>query len=229
MVQDSAALQYSLLQKAGIQLPMFSQNQFAVQDSQTDIGNQNGRGGLPASATQPVLSGRSSYQSSQSFVSPEVTPQRQVTDQGNGYLFSPEGSKSGNLTEPRNYAPRTAGLPAANEPPPKFDLGVAQYSSPPQAQHGGMQDPFSPIPGNAGQMRAGPEPSAMTPYGATGSAVSELQAQRSNMLNMLTNTPSGLPTFAMAMDPANFPFVEGARQAYAINHGVVKIRNVRQP
>lgn len=49
----------------------------------------------------------------------------------------------------------------------------------------------------------------------------------SNKLVLLTDTRSGLPTLADAMDPANFPFVESARMAKPMNWGIVKLKNVR--
>lgn len=49
---------------------------------------------------------------------------------------------------------------------------------------------------------------------------------RSEQLNVLTGSPSGLPTLHVALDPANFPFIESAKQCRAENHGVVKLGNV---
>lgn len=51
-------------------------------------------------------------------------------------------------------------------------------------------------------------------------------AQQSEKLRSLLASPSGVPSFNTAMQPENFPFVEGCRQGKVINHGVVKIGNV---
>lgn len=121
--------------------------------------------------------------------------------------FSPASSVSGNLTEPRNYAPRTG---PADDPPPKFDLSGVQ---------GHVQQPG---PGSQTLVRAYPDPDvenlAVVP--------ADVQGSRSAELSNLTNTPSGLPVPAAAMDPNNFPFVEAPRMAQAINRGVVKLKNI---
>ncbi|KAL7788694.1 hypothetical protein V8C37DRAFT_411521 [Trichoderma ceciliae] len=53
-----------------------------------------------------------------------------------------------------------------------------------------------------------------------------MQAPRSNKLLQLTNTVTGLPTLAEAMDPSNFPFIEAARLAKPMNWGIIKLRNI---
>lgn len=56
----------------------------------------------------------------------------------------------------------------------------------------------------------------------------EVGRHRSPELVFLTSTSSGLPFFSVAMNPAHFPFVDSARQHKPVNHGVIKIRNVRR-
>jgi hypothetical protein len=55
---------------------------------------------------------------------------------------------------------------------------------------------------------------------------SHIQALRSEHLNRLTSGPTGRPTLDVALDPANFPFIQGTTQAAPVKHGVVKIKNV---
>lgn len=222
---NPTSLQYGLLQQA-VQFTSPTQYHPPVQGAQLDGGNQNGRGTLPTSATQPSLVQRTSSNSSYGVASPGGTPGRARQDFATAYPLSPEGSKSGNLTEPRNYAPRTSGMPIANEPPPKFDLGVQHYSSPQQQV---SQDPFSPGHGHSKSLmalQAIPETPPAYGYGAVAVPAIDLREQRSAKLNALTSLPSGLPTMAMAMDPTYFPFIENGRQAKAINNGVVKLKNV---
>lgn len=53
-----------------------------------------------------------------------------------------------------------------------------------------------------------------------------IQALRSEHLNRLTSGPTGRPTLDVALDAANFPFIQGTTQAAPVKHGVVKIKNV---
>ncbi|POR35064.1 Uncharacterized protein TPAR_04750 [Tolypocladium paradoxum] len=173
-----------------------------------------------------------------------------------GYPFSPASSKSGNLTEPRNYAPRTSGQPAVcSEPPPKFDPsglvngqlhqqqgmnGQQQVSTGPQyhqpvangqqyQQQAAVPTQAQLTPGGHALVQVYPGPEAPVVNYSSSLAVvpaTEIRANRSSELNNLTNTPSGLPLVANAMDPSNFPFVEAPRMAQAINRGVVKLKNI---
>lgn len=124
--------------------------------------------------------------------------------------MSPDHRRLGTFTEPRNYAPRTSGRPltVSNEPPPKFDLsGAVAIQTQPAEQS--VQNSVVPHVGHFYSQSQG-----------------QLQDLRSNHLSLLTATVSGLPTLQAALQPENFPFLEGARQAVAVNHGVVKLRNV---
>ncbi|QUC21834.1 uncharacterized protein UV8b_06075 [Ustilaginoidea virens] len=160
-------------------------------------------GGLPASH---------SYQSVSTLMSPASAERPGGLYSGSGAAFT--------LTEPRNYAPRTSGMPVAllSEPPPRFDLSVALGTQPlqPAVGNGG---------GNASRAVAG---STVVPFVSHSHSPSagEVFALRSDHLNRLTGVPAGLPTLQTALQPGNFPFLEGARQAAAVNYGVVKLKNI---
>ncbi|KAK5998982.1 hypothetical protein PT974_01367 [Cladobotryum mycophilum] len=179
----------------------------------------------------PAIPQSQSFQSFQSFqgvMSPESTPppRHGVHVNGHGY-FSPyvDQMTTGRLTEPRNYAPRTSGLPVTSEPPPRFELDSVQNR--PYA-HQRLQST-----GGAGSGRANPH---MQTLSEVSSEVSNLQldpnpqevalSERSHMLKRLTDTPTGRPALADVMNPTNFPFVESAKQAKPMNHGVIKLRNI---
>ncbi|KAI9163559.1 hypothetical protein HJFPF1_05176 [Paramyrothecium foliicola] len=176
--------------------------------------------GMPGQYARPQ---DASYQSPEKVVSPATTPHR-TKNGSTSCPMSPEFPMSGRLTEPRNYAPRTSGLPAAQEPPPKFDLGLAAQQ--PQRD---IQDPFGGAPSQASlavqhPMMAGPVVSYQP--APTQQTMQYISSQRSEKLNLLTNNGTALPSLNTAMDPANLPFAESARQAQAFNHGVVKLRNI---
>ncbi|KAL7947858.1 hypothetical protein V8C42DRAFT_315906 [Trichoderma barbatum] len=151
-------------------------------------------------------------------------PQRRSGAPLRGY-FSPGMSTV--ASEPRNYAPRTAGLPASinpimMQPPPRFDLSLAA------------------APDDESDREARLVRQIVRPFGVRLSETTELseippdcsnhapmmQAPRSNKLLQLTNTATGYPTLAEAMDPSNFPFVEAARLAKPMNWGIIKLRNI---
>ncbi|OPB38644.1 hypothetical protein A0O28_0017500 [Trichoderma guizhouense] len=170
-----------------------------------------------------------SLQPGEVFSSPssDVTPpQRRSGAPVRGY-FSPGMSTV--ASEPRNYAPRTAGLPASinpimMQPPPRFDLGLAVAEAP---EHDSDRE--------ARIVRQ-----IVRPFGVRLSETTELseippdcsnhapmmQAPPSNKLLQLINTATGLPTLADAMDPSNFPFIESARLAKPMNWGIIKLRNI---
>ncbi|KAG9254121.1 uncharacterized protein F5Z01DRAFT_674437 [Emericellopsis atlantica] len=148
--------------------------------------------------------------------SSEQSPQRQGMD--HGLVQSPEGSLISTMTEPKNYAPRTNGHLITQEPPPKFNLGVVPYNKDSVDNELGSsdnntnsQDPFAAT----AAALANPLHMALTPA-----------VKRSDKLNELLNCPGGRPSFDVAMHPDNFPFTESCRTGKAINHGVVKIRNI---
>ncbi|KJZ75639.1 hypothetical protein HIM_05102 [Hirsutella minnesotensis 3608] len=147
---------------------------------------------------------------------------------GNGYPFSPASSRSGNFTEPRSYAPRASALSTmGNEPPPKFDpnglLASRQAEPVAPAQ-------LQPVPETLAMIHAttGQEATAWNPEPPSGTALVSQgpQTVRSRELQKLTNTPTGLPLLETAMSQDNFPFIEAPRMAQAVNHGVVKLRNI---
>lgn len=142
--------------------------------------------------------------------------------------MSPENSRVGTVTEPRNYAPRTSGLPVSvtSEPPPKFDLGIVVAT---RNNDAGSVPAYS-VPASdrnaAASANHNVDNTEVVPFIASECVLplEQVRCARSDHLNRLTAT--GLPTLETALNPANFPFIEGARQATAINHGVVKLKNV---
>ncbi|ODA78939.1 hypothetical protein RJ55_04529 [Drechmeria coniospora] len=152
----------------------------------------------------------------------------------NGYLFSPFSSKSGTLTEPRNYAPRTSGQSVVSEPPPKFDLGGlasmhSQQQAPPMMQNVQCHLQVQPMAGSDGFVQS--YPGHETSVGCSSSlavvqALDESRGGRSKELSALTSGPAGFPPLSTALHPDNFPFVEAPRMAQAINRGVVKLKNI---
>ena len=140
--------------------------------------------------------------------------------------MSPSHERLGMFTEPRNYAPRTSGLPLSIscEPPPKFDLSIATGSRTKLFQasfNNTYQDTAAPCRDHDAIQ------TAVVPFFAQYLAPDDqVRASRSGHLNRLTATTTGLPTLTTAMDPANFPFMEGSRQSVAATYGVVKLKNV---
>lgn len=155
----------------------------------------------------------------------DSTPTRRHGAFGRGY--SSPGITT--ASEPRNYAPRTAGRAGVSavmmQPPPKFDLGAAAAP---------------PVDNERRNMEAQLVRQIVRPFGVRLSektGLSQIPLDRVNTaplrevgestkLVLLTDTRSGLPTLADAMDPTNFPFVESARMAKPMNWGIVKLKNI---
>ncbi|RDA90263.1 hypothetical protein CP533_4616 [Ophiocordyceps camponoti-saundersi (nom. inval.)] len=142
------------------------------------------------------------------FTSPTSSHGQDGGGLANGH-FSPASTVSGNLTEPRSYAPRVPGpLVADGGPPPKFDLGhtINDQQHPEDAmEQSSFQEMSTSI-------------SSQPPNAANEGCSAEL-------LNLI-NTPSGLPLLGTALDPDNFPFIEAPRTAQSMNFGVVKLKNI---
>ncbi|OAA35768.1 RNA recognition motif domain protein [Metarhizium rileyi] len=146
-----------------------------------------------------------------------------------GTMRSPDYGRLGTFTEPRNFAPQTSGLSAAVtcEPPPKFDLSLAAdvrsqdtvFTDSDRGEY--VADGLSSTDHNTRK-------TALVPLAGYHYAPSngKIQSLRSDPLNSLASTGSGLPALETALDPQYFPFLEGARQAVATNHGVVKLKNI---
>lgn len=139
----------------------------------------------------------------------DVTPRAQTSShEGPAAFGSP---RAVNWSEPRNYAPRTAGYAGSLEPPPKFDLDRGTS----QSLHVAEGDPFDAK--------------------ATGSSTWQNTAlqlyedgrfTRSEQLSILLNTALRVPSLATALDPSHFPFVESGKQCRLVSNGVVKLQNV---
>ncbi|KAJ6781229.1 hypothetical protein PWT90_05092 [Aphanocladium album] len=127
---------------------------------------------------------------------------------------------SGRMTEPRNYAPRTAGLPMSSEPPPKFNLELPTVS---QNDHETLPSPekFDQQLGALVQQTL-PTPRSLTVY----QPPAEDYDGRSEKLKVITHPAWGSSKLATVLDPSNMPFVEAAKQAKAKNHGVVRLGNI---
>lgn len=180
------------------------------------------------------------------------TPHSSVTS---STLGSPVGSATSipAYTEPRNFAPRTNGT-ITSDPPPRFVLrtpapilqnldhgngvitpshsGNERIHITPDRSLGSTFDNgsrgFDPF-------RVTELPSVIKPIEPLSNALvlhnnyvpDYIRQQRSKQLNELTNGPTQRPTAEVALDTANFPFVEGARNAQATpGYGVVKLKNV---
>lgn len=133
---------------------------------------------------------------------------------------------SSKYSEPKNWAPGNGNRNVL--PPPKFALSMPSTPGSMQmVRHEAKNststvnsDPFfvdSPSSSLIGS------PQSQTAYPSLG----DVGFHRSPELAFLMSGPCGLPFFSVAINPAHFPFVDSARQHKGVNHGVVKIRNVR--
>ncbi len=128
------------------------------------------------------------------------------------------------MTEPRNYAPRTSGLPVSSEPPPKFNLELPPVSQIEQEPLLQSPEAFENQLGALVQQTLPAQPSL-----AVYQPPAEVHDERSENLKALTNPAWGSAKLAAVLDPSNMPFVEAAKQAKANvkNYGVVRLGNVR--
>ncbi|KAG6002397.1 hypothetical protein E4U21_003128 [Claviceps maximensis] len=184
-----------------------------------ESGRISGRSNFFTPIPQPIkqigtgTTGLPSSQSYQSVAALDSPISRRRTDSCHDHdnPTSPEHRRLGTFTEPRNYAPRTSGRPlsVSKDPPPKFNL--SQSTGPIHFVEQAFQTPeVVPFVGHQYSL----------------SQDQQLQNLRSSHLNQLTATESGLPTLQTALQPEYFPFLEGARQSVAANHGVVKLGNI---
>ena len=119
--------------------PMAEKQDQAPAKSTTSDGSGTATTDLATTASSPYDNGSSPFsppgrrqlpqsQSLQfcgSFISPASSGKNGCGTADTVFSMSPESSRLGTHTEPRNYAPRTSGLASmtTREPPPKFDLG----------------------------------------------------------------------------------------------------------
>ncbi|KAL2209326.1 hypothetical protein CC79DRAFT_1367515 [Sarocladium strictum] len=153
------------------------------------------------------------FQTPKRAYSPDDTPRMSFGSPDGSVYFSPDGSRrNGNMSEPRNYAPRTAGQAAMQIPPPVFNLDLVAYEpKKPISQESLALQPMN-VPTMIGEHQV-PEKS-------------QSDKGMSDKLRLLTNTLSGYPTLATALAPENFPFVESGKQVRPKNHGIVRLRNI---
>lgn len=153
-----------------------------------------------------------------SFMSQTDSPESSFSESSDNQTSSP--AQVGNMTEPRNYAPRTSGFPVTNEPPPKFDLSLVKYLDTTTAE--GLAE--TPVTVKTVQSSSSSNTTGV--FSPPISNVSSACVQQSPGLNTSTNTACGLPSISSALAPNNFPFMDGASRGTAKNNGVVKLRNV---
>ncbi|KAH0591880.1 hypothetical protein MHUMG1_10391 [Metarhizium humberi] len=190
--------------------------------------HHNERAFSPPQAGAGLPSSHSCHSAS-ALLSPSTSGRLSYVGSVSGTMKSPDYTRLGTLTEPRNFAPQTSGLSAAvtSEPPPKFDLslatGVRKNDTVSTNAQTIVHTTYYP-PGTDHDIGS----TAIVPFADHRhvSPHSQIQNLRSDTLNHLTATDSGLPALHNALDPQYFPFLEGARQAVATNHGVVKLKNI---
>lgn len=153
-----------------------------------------------------------------SFLSPDDSPESSFSESSDNQTSSP--AQVGNMTEPRNYAPRTSGFTVMNEPPPKFDLSLVKYLDATTAE--GLAETASAV--KPAQLASTSNTTGF--FSPPPSNIESACIQQSTGLNNLTNTACGLPSISSALAPNNFPFMDSASRGSAKNNGVVKLRNV---
>lgn len=147
-------------------------------------------------------------------------------------LDTPHAAGPFTQTEPRNFAPGVHANPFVAPPP--FMLQGASPVGGTRGVASGSNDPFLSSPQNkervviASSSRIilppvqeadeNPLPAAPVP--------AEIRTLRSQHLNILTSGSLGLPTAEVALNPANFPFIESSTQCVLFSYGVVKIKNI---
>ncbi|KHO00373.1 RNA recognition motif domain protein [Metarhizium album ARSEF 1941] len=208
--------------QAVVQSPGSSQHAFYSQGQHNERTLSPPRAGAGLPSSQSCLS-------ASALLSPSSSGRPSYIGSVSGTTSSPEYGRLGTLTEPRNFAPQTSGLSAAvtSEPPPKFDLGLASVVRKSDTlsanERNTLHTTYNPLKADLDIGGGAIVPFAshrdVSPYG-------QVQRLRSDTLNRLTATESGLPILHTALDPQYFPFLEGARQAVAVNHGVVKLKNI---
>ncbi|CEI61162.1 hypothetical protein FVEN_g6100 [Fusarium venenatum] len=174
----------------------------------------------------PSLPQSISFHTGLSLMSPGNTPHHFSGERMSDSLATPTSGTNHHLTEPRNYAPRTAGQPVDSLPPPRFNLDLQTI---PSACPTSPRDPFgSPERGEASALIPFPNmpPPAMQQAMLTAAMAVPFAGNKSQRLHELTGTYSGLPTLETAMSSAFFPFVSGAGSTKASTAGVVRLKNI---
>ncbi|GKU04072.1 hypothetical protein FLAG1_06586 [Fusarium langsethiae] len=167
-----------------------------------------------------------SFHAGLSMISPGNTPHHFSGERMSDSLSTPTSGTNHHLTEPRNYAPRTAGPPVDSLPPPRFNLDLQTI---PSACPTSPRDPFgSPERVGSGALIPFPSmpPPAMQQAMLTATMTMPFTGSKSEKLHELTGTYSGLPTLETAMSPAFFPFVSGPGSTKASTAGVVRLKNI---
>ncbi|CRK28918.1 hypothetical protein BN1723_014211, partial [Verticillium longisporum] len=134
----------------------------------------------------------------------------------------PTGYQAPPASENRITGPQTVGLRGVPAPPPRFNLDPVQGNGSVesvQVEH----DPF-PSPTIRTSLivadHSTGHPDNVQPM------LEDIRHQRSVALNNLTNSCNGLPSAAVALATANFPFIVTAEQSRISDRGVVKLLNI---
>ncbi|KGQ06603.1 hypothetical protein BBAD15_g8071 [Beauveria bassiana D1-5] len=177
------------------------------------------KNGTPAKSHGDEPRGGDQAFSGYTFITSPPPPRVRQHTRGNSSIASPMPA-FGRMTEPRNYAPRTSGLPISSEPPPKFNLELSTVS---QSDHQTLPSPeaFDKHLGALVQQTF-PAPQSLPVY----QSPTEICDGRSETLQALTNPAWGGAQLAVVLDPSNMPFVEAAKLAMGRNHGVVRLGNI---
>ncbi|KAG7134593.1 hypothetical protein HYQ45_007468 [Verticillium longisporum] len=136
------------------------------------------------------------------------------------HSYSKKGETA--ASENRITGPQTVGLRGVPAPPPRFNLDPVQGNGSVesvQVEH----DPF-PSPTIRTSLivadHSTGHPDNVQPM------LEDIRHQRSVALNNLTNSCNGLPSAAVALATANFPFIVTAEQSRISDRGVVKLLNI---
>lgn len=150
------------------------------------------------------------------LVSPEVTPQKDSVD------FA-DVQRPIQLTEPRNFAPRTAGPTVAREPPPKFDLP----RMPPRAPRDqASDDAFVDSLTSLGLQRHSESIAKTVENAVVPFQHAQPEQQQQAVVSYAPEYQPSLPSLRTALSEEHFPFTDSARLSRPKNNGVIRLKNV---
>ncbi|KOS21864.1 hypothetical protein ESCO_001585 [Escovopsis weberi] len=161
----------------------------------------------------------------QAPTSPDQTPTHRpgvVLVHASGYPGpAPAQTTIGSLTAPRANPPRPAGMAVTDEPPPLFELSAGPRPAQALVSTARAGDLNAHGHSLLSGMAEGADALALqlSTAGRAGPAPSE------GLMRLIGNV-AGQPTVGEAVSPANFPFMEGVKQAKPINWGVIKLKNI---
>lgn len=127
------------------------------------------------------------------------------------------------LTEPRNYAPRTSGLVAARDPPPKFDL---MRLSPKAPRDQASDDAFVDSLTSLGLQRHSELVEKTTNNAIVPFQHGQVEHRYQTTAEYANGPQQALPTLRTALSEEHFPFTDAARLSRPKNNGVIRLKNV---